>query len=470
MPEPNRLLRAARERVPSPSAPGEHASRAEVAEAVNAWLWEATGKCHALDAHYLARLERGVARWPNAAYRSGLRHVLGAPDDAALGFTPSRRAAAGPVTPAEPVDAHWETGLIVERARIVTEHDMVPSTRRSVLTGAALLAGSALSNELQPFLWPVTLADDRRGTAFTTPELDTAEQFVAALRTWHSARGGVSRSAVAAQLNTHARRLRAAPQGTPATQRAFRIGSELADIAATMAWDASEHATAQRYFILAAQFAHAAGDEAMAAVVLASLARQCFDLGRPGDGLEIVQLAQYRTRRGATPRLRAVLATREAWAYAQQGDARAFRRAAGLAKDYHAEGMREMDAGTPTTRTLDDAELAGVIGARYRDLAQFDGGHARTAQGYIARALELRHPSQLRNRVFDLIGLARAHLVSREPCRASELINTAIPLVGPWVSGRVGVKLKDFHREAAPYAATPAMRNVREAIADLVAA
>jgi hypothetical protein len=470
MPEPNRLLRAARERLPSPSAPGEHASRADVAEAVNAWLWNATGKRHALDAHYLARLERGVARWPNAAYRSGLRHVLGAPDDAALGFTPPRRADTGPVAQVQPGEVRWETGLMVERARVITEHDLVPATRRSVLTGAALLAGSALSNELQPFLWPLATTDDHRGTAFTTPELDAAEQFVAALRSWHSVQGGVSRSAVIAQLNTHAKRLRAAPQGTPATQRAFRIGSELADIAATMAWDASEHSTAQRYFILAAQLAHAAGDNALAAVVLASLARQCFDLGRPDDGLEVVQLAQYRTRRSATPRLRAVLATREAWAYAQQGDARAFRRAVGLAEDYHAEGMHDLDARTPTTRTLDEAELAGVIGARYRDLAQFDGRHARTAQSYIARALELRHPSQTRNRVFDLIGLARAHLVSRDPARASELINTALPIVSPWVSGRVGIKLKDFQREAAPYAATPAVRDVREAIKHLVAA
>jgi hypothetical protein len=237
-----------------------------------------------------------------------------------------------------------------------------------------------------------------------------------------------------------------------------------------MAWDASEHATAQRYFVLAAQLAHAAGSDALAAVALASLARQCFDLGRTTDGLEVVQLAQYGTRRTATPRLRAALATREAWAYAQQGDARAFRRTVGLAEDYHAEGAQELDTHTPSARSLDAAELAGIIGARCRDLARYDPKHARTAQDYIGRALGLRHPSRPRNRVFDLIGLARAHLISREPDRAAELIGQALPLAGAWVAGRVGLKLRDFQQEASPFATVPAMRDAREAVAELIAA
>jgi hypothetical protein len=87
----NDLLRAARLACPSPSLPGEPMSRTELAEAVNAHLWEVTGRQHALDAHALARYERGAVRWPNSAYRSGLRAVLGARRDADLGFRPSPR-------------------------------------------------------------------------------------------------------------------------------------------------------------------------------------------------------------------------------------------------------------------------------------------------------------------------------------------------------------------------------------------
>ncbi|WP_409491245.1 hypothetical protein [Amycolatopsis sp. cmx-11-12] len=468
MTEPNRLLRAARERLPSPGAPGEQAGRAEVAEAVNAWLWETTGKRHALDAHYLAKLERGVARWPNAAYRAGLRHVLGAVDDAALGFTPPRRALAEPRTSPASLGSQWDSRDMIERAIVLTDHDLLTAARGSPLAGPRL--GSALATELQPFLWPVAVDAHRDGSAFSTPELDAAERFVQVLRSWHSAHGALSRQAVAAQLGAHVRRLRAAPQGTPETVRGFRVGAEIADIAATMAWDVGESGAAQRYFVLAAQLAHAAGDDALAAVALASLARQCFDLGRPGDGLEVIQLAQYCTRRTASPRLRAVLATREAWAYALQGEARAFRRAVALAEDYHSEGVRDLDSRTPSARSLDSAELAGVIGARYRDLARHDVRYAVTAQDYIGRALDLRHPSRARNRIFDLVGLARAHLVSREPERAAELIAEALPSAGAWVSGRVGVRLRDFHREAAVFATVPAVRDARDAVLMLTAA
>src|SRR5437899_520375 len=81
MSEVNGLLRAARERTPSRRAPGEHMSRAELAEAVCAWLWETTKTKYDLDGHYIAKLERGAVRWPGAAYRSGLRQVLNVASD-----------------------------------------------------------------------------------------------------------------------------------------------------------------------------------------------------------------------------------------------------------------------------------------------------------------------------------------------------------------------------------------------------
>jgi transcriptional regulator with XRE-family HTH domain len=77
----NQLLRAARERTPPRQVPGEWLSRREVAEAVNMWIYENTEKTTTLDANYLAKLERGVVRWPSARYRAGLRAVLGVATD-----------------------------------------------------------------------------------------------------------------------------------------------------------------------------------------------------------------------------------------------------------------------------------------------------------------------------------------------------------------------------------------------------
>ncbi len=72
--------------MPSPRVPGACLSRVELAEAVNDWLYRNTGRCGALDGNYIARLERGAVRRPGRDYRAGFRAVLGATDDAELGF------------------------------------------------------------------------------------------------------------------------------------------------------------------------------------------------------------------------------------------------------------------------------------------------------------------------------------------------------------------------------------------------
>jgi hypothetical protein len=178
--------------------------------------------------------------------------------------------------------------------------------------------------------------------------------------------GMLARKAIVAQLSELGDRLRDAPSG-PMTTRVTLTAAQLAQTAASMSWDAGVHHAAQRYYVLSVRLAKAARDDALAAVVLAALARQCYDLKRPADGLEVVQLAQYGTRRSATPRMRAMLFTREAWAYAQRGELQEFHRASGLAQEYYAEA----DETEPCrwVRNFDLAELHGVIGARLRDLA-----------------------------------------------------------------------------------------------------
>jgi hypothetical protein len=126
----NDALRAARLSRPSPTLEGEPMSRGELADAVNAHLWQTTHARYALDAHTIARYERGVVRWPSTAYRSALRAVLGVATDAQLGFRPTRRGRAGADLPGPGDD--------VQAAD-------VPLDRRDVLrTGIAGLAAVAV--------------------------------------------------------------------------------------------------------------------------------------------------------------------------------------------------------------------------------------------------------------------------------------------------------------------------------------
>lgn len=87
----NGQLRAHRQATASSAGPGLPMSRVELAEAVNAYIWEATGRRACLDGDTIGRYERGLIRWPSADYRTALRAVLGAKNDSDLGFYPTRR-------------------------------------------------------------------------------------------------------------------------------------------------------------------------------------------------------------------------------------------------------------------------------------------------------------------------------------------------------------------------------------------
>jgi hypothetical protein len=82
--------------------------------------------------------------------------------------------------------------------------------------------------------------------------------------------------------------------------------------------------------------------------------------------------------------------------------------------------------------------------------------------------LTLRDPARTRNRAFDLIGLARVQLISREPEHASAVVQRALPLIDIRWPGRLARKLGDWHREAEPFAAVAVVRQTRERLAELI--
>lgn len=460
MSEHNAALRAARERLPSSRTPGGHLTRAELADAVNRHLWVTTNIKYELDDHLIGKWERGAVRWPIGPYRAALRAVLGADTDDELGFR--RPAPVGPTSRRTPcVPGPWTRGTIVADATTATEHDVI--NRRDALRGAAVLGGAGLLAPLAPWLEPLAEgALTVRCGAFAMAEVEAVERVVATFREWRSAGSGLGRTAVVGQLSDVAERVRDAPAG-PLTDRMLIAAAELSKIAGSMAFDAGSHGAAQLNYVMAARLAKAGGNVSFGAVALAALARQSFDLGNAGDGLEIVALAQRGSDGAATPALRAMLATREAWGHAQRGQVYAFQRATDAAERAYAD----VDpAGEPRwLHGLDGAELAGVIGARYRDLSRFDRRHARHAVAYIGRALSLRQPTRARNRAFDLVSLARVHLLTGEHDNGIAAVREALPLIDAQRPGRLARKLNDWHREAAPFATIATVRAARDDIA-----
>ncbi len=376
---------------------------------------------------------------------------------------PSQAGPADHGAPPDVLAAAWDASSIARSVEETARSDLAIS-RRAALTGAAAVAmGPALVEPLQRWLHPLQpLTRWSSSAAISEEELAALQRVADGLRGWGGRGGyGLARKAVLGQLEELAERLSRAPAG-PTTERAFFIGAELSKVAASMSWDAGMHDAAQRYYVLGIRMAKAGRNDPFAALCLAAMARQMFDLGRPEDGLELVQLGQYGTRRSATPTLEALLRTREAWAYAQMGRVREFHRAVGQAQDSFAQ--RRPGAEPWWLDSFDEAELEGVIGARMRDLAGHDPRQAPQAERHIRRALSLRDPSRVRNRAFDVIGLARTRMVADEPEEACALINQVLPTAAGLASGRVVRKLHDFAKEAERHRDLPVVRETRDAI------
>ncbi|BCJ65639.1 hypothetical protein [Polymorphospora rubra] len=108
---PNERLRAARERLPSPSGSGLPMSRQELADAINAYLADKSAADGPIDRTQIARFERGLNTWPRAPRRAAFRAVLGASTDAELGFFNIRRPRS-PDTGLSGSDRHQEPSTV----------------------------------------------------------------------------------------------------------------------------------------------------------------------------------------------------------------------------------------------------------------------------------------------------------------------------------------------------------------------
>lgn len=149
------------------------------------------------------------------------------------------------------------------------------------------------------------------------------------LTTFYSARdqqrGGASgRSALAGHLRDEAVPLLGSRFRAEQHRRdTYSAVAEMTYLAGWMAFDASEHRTAQRYLTLAARIAAEAADGPLGGHILRALAHQAVDLGHPRRALDLADASMSRTHYGqASSREKALLAVVHARALAAGGDRR----------------------------------------------------------------------------------------------------------------------------------------------------
>lgn len=362
-------------------------------------------------------------------------------------------------------DDTWTPEASVATAARLTAHDLVNDQPlpRPVLSGAGLL------EPLEGWLSPTTQEPGPHRTGRLGPgEAAELERAARAFKRWgHRLGGGLHRKAVLGTLREVAAHLRE-HQSPKVTDRLLRVMSQLAQTAASMAWDSGLHRTAQDYYLLALRASHAAGDLDFGANILGGMARQMLYRDRPQDALEMIRVAQEGTRATAGPRLRAMLQVREAWAYARMGREAAFQR---LTNQAH-ETLTDAVAGAEAhwIEYFDEAELRGTTGGRYLELARHDPRkHGETALSEITTALAQRGPETGRGHALDRIGLAECYFLLGDLHAAVAETHQAVDAAQNTRSSRVNAKLGELYEYTTSPTASSTVRDARERIRQALA-
>ncbi|TDD50113.1 hypothetical protein [Saccharopolyspora elongata] len=280
MSEPNDALRAARESVESPSSPGQPLTREELAEAVNAQVFRSTGKVTAIDANHIGKWERGVIRWPAAHYRAAIRAVLDVATDADLGF---RRGGSGCTT--EDVD------------------------RKTFLRSTLGLGAGAALARATPAVAALAGGQDDLVSAVAGPTQD-----------YRRMESSVSSQYLAPAAEGHLRLAKQVVHEKVRSSKGFSTLSEIAGLAAWLAADRGDSATARARYKESIRYAESSRNSLLVSYMTASLGHYAVEMGDPRQGLHLLdRAAQYQD--GHTPAAaRAWLASLRAVAFGAMGD------------------------------------------------------------------------------------------------------------------------------------------------------
>lgn len=437
MPEPNDLLRRARESTESSRTPGEPLTRAELAEQVNAWIYDNTTprRIAELDGNYIGKLERGTIRWPQEDYRAGLRAVLGARTDAELGFRRPRRSTA----------------------------TVVSVDRKDFLRVALGVSVGAMAHPLGELLAPREPASVPSSVG--QAEIEEIRQAARLLGTWDNTHGGVLvREAVTAQLRYCAQLLNARCSDRLRPELYSAVGF-LGHIAGFMAFDAYAHDDARRIFQFALACAEEATDWHLRAKVLSSMARQAIWCGEPDNGLTLVELAMVRADR-LTSTERAMLLAARARALAKLRQTQDAITTIGMADEEFSQAEPRNDRAV--TFYYDTAQHLGDTGHALWDAAMA-GQFVSEATGRLAQSVAEYTDSCARLRTFSEIKLASLAMVAGDPNDASEIGRRALASAGAIRSRRIADELRQLRTLAAPHERITEVAELRHAIGERVA-
>ncbi|WP_369267155.1 transcriptional regulator [Streptomyces harbinensis] len=348
--------------------------------------------------------------------------------------------------------------LNTTRSDAVTDDDTPSST--------PLLSARELRDAVQPWLHlpDPELPPATRAGRIGMSDVRAIQRTTDAFRALDNAHGGgLSRRAVVGQLHHVTSLLHHGRTTDEVGRHLFVAVADLASVAGWMTHDVGRHAEAQHYLLLGLQAAKSAGPAGagIAGHLLNCLSRQANHLERHEDALDLVQAAQYGTRKLPPGRLRALLSTLEARCLATLGQLPESRRSLAAADD----ALAADDPDAPTwARWFDRAEHGVTVGVC--DLIASDHAPDRAAHAVqqISSGTAHRPAERTRSRAFDQIVLARAHTRTGDLEAADAATAAALDLFGHVTSTRIADRLRELDRELSARATSRTGRATRERI------
>lgn len=398
-----------------------------LADLANTQVEAATGKQGAMDSDYVSKLERGIHRWPGKHYRQALRTVLGVCADDDLGFYSIRRRAG------EVVGGSWDEERGVDEVK-----------RQAFLQAVAVgVAGMAAGDPIAEALGRAVAGETPSRVGAT--EVQQVDHAISVFGDWQDLYGGgVCEDAIAGQVRWAAALLNASATDKVKNDLYRSVGF-LVDVAGWGAFDAGHHDTARSYFQLALHCAEQANDWGLRANVLSDMARQAIYIGRPDDGLSLIELAQVRQDR-QTPTVRAMLSTVHARTLAKVGRGDDSYRAVLAAEDHF--GYQKPDNDPPWITYFGTAELAGDTGHALLDVA-LAGSRIEEARVRLRKSIDAYTPAQARARAFSLGKLAILELQVGDVERGIDYGGDALDAAAPLKSSRAHNDLAEVGRVLA---------------------
>ncbi|WP_225842178.1 Tat pathway signal protein [Streptomyces albus] len=305
------------------------------------------------------------------------------------------------------------------------------------------------------------LNHDRKG--FDADTVTALEEVTAFFTKADASKGGaLYRSAIVAQLDEVARRIR---DGVPPKLKT-RVFAATADLAALAGWvshDAGRYGIAQRLWSYGTYAAGEAGQPDRGVEIVTRMSHQLIYLGHPTDALGLLGVA---AQKAALPATKALVASQTGRVHAALGDERAADRHLGAADELLADGLG--DDVPEWVAYFDAAEHTGARAVSARDLAGLGHG-GRPASTHFEDALKLRKPGFDRVCVMDRVGLAAALFDEGEAEQGAAAAHQALDDAARIDSTLVASRLNTLLDAARPYE-TVAVDEVRTRAKEIAAA